>query len=73
LTDAELAHRRQQADDPVLLNKMAQACDITVEQAKGTILYLCDTLAPLSEQERDEFMANIPVVIHMLNQPPGQA
>jgi hypothetical protein len=66
MTDEELARRRRRADDLVLLNKMARVNGITVKQAHAILCNLCDRLEPLSERERDELMANIPVLDHIL-------
>jgi hypothetical protein len=67
MTDEELAHRRRKADDLVLLNKMARVNGITVKQAHTILYNLCNRLETLSEQERDELMANIPILSHILD------
>jgi hypothetical protein len=56
MTSARLARRRRKADDPAFLNRVAQACGITNEQARNALHWWLDQLEPLSEQERDELL-----------------
>jgi hypothetical protein len=72
MTDEELARRRQQANDPVFLNEGARRNGITAKQYQALILDLCNQLEPMTEQERDERVANVRILkYYMLDQPPG--
>jgi len=73
MTDDELAAKRQTADDPVLLNQIAAATGMTVDQARSILLHHYDRLAELTPPQRDEFVAGMPVLLHAIERPPGHA
>jgi hypothetical protein len=67
MTDKELARRRRKADNVAFVNRVAEGVGISAKQARQALHWWLDQLEPLSEKERDELVANIPVLNHMLD------
>ena len=66
MRNSQLARRRRKADDPVFLNRIASAVDITAEQAHQALHWWLDQLEPLSAKKRNELLSNMPILNRML-------